>query len=193
MRALAEKSLVCSRVEFSSMTDVFFETNRLRMRAVTEFDFDQMLALYSDPQVIKYVDDGQPISVEDCHLWIERTLNNYQTQGYGMTVIESRDGESFIGFVGVTHPGNQVEAEIKYSLFPQHWGKGYATEVVQGMLVYVAEKFGLERVIATTYPENTQSHRVLEKSGMSCFQTVIDEDGDTSKDFEWLAESSSAH
>jgi [ribosomal protein S5]-alanine N-acetyltransferase len=170
------------------MAEVFFKTDRLRMRALTEHDFDQMYAVYSHPEVITYVADGEAISKEDCHIWIERTLKNYQTQGYGLIVIESKDGESFIGFVGVTHPRGQPEPEIKYSLYPEFWGKGYATEVVQGMLAYVASKCGLKRVIATTDPENIPSHRVLEKCGMKHFRTEVDEDGDDSKDYEWFAE-----
>ena len=94
-----------------------------------------------------------------------------------------------IGFCGVVHPGGQLEPEIKYALLRDYWGQGLATEVVRGMLTYVASHFALDRVIATIDPGNGASRRVLMKSGMTFLKMEKDEDGSMVETLVWMAES----
>ncbi len=156
------------------MTDLF-ETDRLRARRITADDFDVMYATYSDPIGARWVDDGQPISAEDCRRWIDITLSNYTTRGYGMSALCLRadgpagrsGGEAVVGFIGLVHPGGQPEPELKYALRRPYWGRGLATEAAAGMLAYGARALGLTRIIATVAEPHHASRRVLEKAGMT--------------------------
>jgi RimJ/RimL family protein N-acetyltransferase len=56
--------------------------------------------------------------------------------------------------------------EIYYKLFPDHWGKGYATEVSRTLIMTGFNDFHLHKVEAGVATENIRSIRVLEKSGM---------------------------
>src|SRR5262245_16906139 len=58
------------------------------------------------------------------------------------------------------------DGSIGYSLTRACWGRGYATEVAQGLLQFGFETLGLHRIWAIVEPENTASARVLEKVGM---------------------------
>lgn len=175
-----------SVVGWRPMTDptICFRTPRLVIRRIDERDYDAMYAVYSDAEAMRYVDDGEPISPDECRRWIEVTQDNYSKRGYGMSAVEL-EGGPVIGFMGLVHPGGQEVAELKYALARAHWGKGYATEAAKGFLAHGQAQFGIERVIATTAPENTPSHRVLLKCGMVDTGTRVDQSGDETQVFEW--------
>ena len=73
----------------------------------------------------------------------------------------------FIGWFHLKAGGeDRVEAELGYRLKREAWRKGYATEGSKALLEKSFQEFGLERVVATTLPENLASIRVLEKAGL---------------------------
>jgi RimJ/RimL family protein N-acetyltransferase len=74
------------------------------------------------------------------------------------------------------------EVGLFWALFPEHWGRGYATEAAAAMIGYAFEQLRLRRVVATTEHDNTRSINVMRRLGMrleqnpraepSWFQTV---------------------
>lgn len=66
-------------------------TERLRFRRMTEADLDDIAAMLGDPEVMTYY--PAPKSREDTARWIAWTLANYAERGYGLWIIETRDGE----------------------------------------------------------------------------------------------------
>ena len=160
-------------------------TPRLHVRQLRPDDYDRMLEVYSNPEGARWVGDGEPISAEDCARWVEVTLKNYETRGYGMSVVELLAGGEVVGFVGLVHPGGQEVPELKYAYAKEHWGKGFATEVAIAMIQHGASALGMTRIIATTDPGHVASHRVLQKAGMVEVGTHVDEDGDSILTFEW--------
>lgn len=156
-----------------------FETERMRVRRITQADYDLMFEVYSDPHLMRFVGDGSPITAEDCSRWIGITHRNYEIRGYGLFLVESRDGEH-LGFVGVTHPGGQPEPEIKYVLRQEAWGKGLAQELVAATCAHACQAWRLESIIATVHPDNAVSSRVLAKCGFVQLADRLDEDGTAS-------------
>lgn len=82
--------------------------------------------------------------------------------------------EELIGFL------NDVEirdgrVEIGYAIRPDHWGKGYATQMLRGA---VEDLFcrGYREVVAGAFEENKASIRVMVKAGMS--KIALEEDID---------------
>ncbi len=155
-----------------------FCTKRLRVRKWSNKDFALIKAVYSDPNVIRWVDDGQPISTNDVEAWILKTHQNYETYGYGMFAIEHAESKRPVGFGGIVHPFGQEMPEIKYALLPSVWGQGLATEFVQEVLAYAASAHGITSFIATVSPENAASKKVLLKSGFSLGHTITDDRGE---------------
>jgi ribosomal-protein-alanine N-acetyltransferase len=169
-----------------------FETLRLRARHLEAGDVDRMLAVYGDPEVVRWVGDGTPLDRAGCERWVEVTERNYATRGYGMLALAERQSGAVVGFCGLVHPGGQEEAEIKYALHRDWWGKGLATEAAVALLAYGASRFGLRYVIATTAPENAASHHVLRKAGMERGELRREDDGSWTQLFVWRAPSSEA-
>lgn len=87
----------------------------------------------------------------------------------GVWAIVRRDPRKLIGTIGLTGdtrrqnvPGVRM---LGYATGEPYWGQGYATEAVHAALDYAFSQLRLALVSATCYPQNTPSHRVLEKGG----------------------------
>jgi RimJ/RimL family protein N-acetyltransferase len=60
----------------------------------------------------------------------------------------------------------RVQAELGWSLHPDHAGRGYATEAVRELIRLCFEDLGLRRVTANCFADNTASWRLMERVGM---------------------------
>ena len=60
-----------------------------------------------------------------------------------------------------------------YWILPEYWGQGFATEAVTTLLQYGYNKLKLDKIVATVFPQNTASVRVLEKVGLVFEKEVI--------------------
>lgn len=159
---------------------IMFETDRLLVRHLKADDVDNLYAITGDAELMRYMGDGQPLSRELTATWVEVSINNYATKGYGCSaVIDKRDG-SFIGFCGLVRSEFAEppdDAELIYALRKPYWGQGLATEVAGAMLNYGKQICNLKRIIATIDPSNTASIQVAHKIGFCHTQTVSDSDG----------------
>ena len=164
---------------------VIFETPRLIGRHLVASDLDAMHAVYGDAGAMRWVGDGQPLERERCARWIDVTHRNYELRGYGMTALVDRATRDTVGFCGLVHPNDQVEAELKYALHRAWWGRGLATEGATGMLAYAASVLGLDHVMATAAPEHVASHRVLLKAGLQRGAMRHNADGSLTQMFTW--------
>ena len=161
------------------------ETLRLHARRIDSTDVEAMLSVYGDPEVVRWVGNGEPFDRALCEKWIEITHQDYATRGYGMLALVERHSGKVIGFGGLVCLDSQTEAEIKYALHRSRWGCGFATEAAVALLAFGAAQFGLPEIIATAAPENEASHRVLLKAGMQRGALRRNEDGTFTQLFVW--------
>ena len=169
------------------MVQIVFMTPRLRCRRWIASDLQAIHATYSDPEVVRYVGDGTPITPAQCEEWMSVTARNYATWGYGMFALESRNDAGLVGFCGLVHPGGQPDAEIKYAFMRQAWGQGLASEAVPALLRHGHDAHGLDRIVATVAPANLASQQVLSKVGARRIAERLNDDGSTTWVYEWRA------
>ena len=153
------------------MMEIFLETDRLLLRWFTSADIDNLVALDSDPEVMRFLTGGIPTPravIERGILprfvgWHER----YDGFGY-WAAIEKSTGD-FLGWFAFHPPegGGPEEVELGYRLRSAAWGKGYATEGARALIRKGFTELGVRRVVATTYQDNIGSRRVMEKAGMT--------------------------
>jgi len=174
------------------MSDVVFSTARLIVRRWRDSDLPTLLSVYGDAEAMRWVGNGEPITRDECVHWLEVTRRNYEKRGYGMFAVEQKSTPGVIGFCGIVHPGGQFEAEVKYAYLRSHWGRGFASEAIVGLLRYGAAVHGLRQIIATTAPNNVASHRVLVKAGMERVALRNDRGGSKTQLFQWHAPRSAA-
>jgi RimJ/RimL family protein N-acetyltransferase len=140
------------------------ETARLRLRMFRAEDLDDLAALFADPDVMRYVADGQPSGREEAHKALDSIIEHWRRHGFGRWAAEDKATGKFVGFGGLRSLFGMPE--VVYHFATAHWGKGFATELGQASLRYGFETHGFDRIVAIAKPGNTASIHVMEKLGM---------------------------
>jgi RimJ/RimL family protein N-acetyltransferase len=140
------------------------ETDRLRLREMTDADLDQMAALLGDPDVMRYY--PAPKSIDEAQRWIDWNKRNYTEYGFGLWIVESIDGD-FIGDCGLTWQtvDGALEVEVGYHVRSDAQGNGYATEAATACVQFARQR-GIRRLVAIINPANAASQRVAVKIGL---------------------------
>ena len=82
--------------------------------------------------------------------------------GDPLPVPDSAEAIALLTAALVTHAAGEVE--VGYGIHPGFRGRGLMTEALQCVTVWALAQPAVKRVLAESEPENTASHRVLEKS-----------------------------
>lgn len=132
-------------------------------------DVDVIHQLHSIEEVGQFNTIGMPrhrgdtvevmlIALEDKHMT--------QRTHYGWTIRIS-DNQEFVGECGIHLSADRFRrGEIHYSLMPNHWNKGFGTEVVKRIIAFGFNELKLHRIQAGVATANHRSIHVLEKAGM---------------------------
>lgn len=151
------------------------ETPRLRMRGHRLEDLEPNVAMWSNPDVVRYV-GGKPLTREEVWGRLLRYVGHWVWMGYGFWTVEEKTSGRFMGQVGFanylrdTAPSFVGEPELGWVLAPEFHGKGYATEAVRAALEWGAEHLGARRTVCMIDPENIPSLHVAEKCGFREWQ-----------------------
>jgi ribosomal-protein-alanine N-acetyltransferase len=156
-------------------------TDRLRLRPWTTADRTTLHRMWTDPDVRRFLWDDQIIGRQRADSTVALGLDAAREPGLGFWIIEPREREAAIGFVGLWRRGEpgMDDPELLYGLLPAWWGRGFATEAAARVLQYAREVGGFARVIAATDPPNTASIRVMERIGMRYQRTGMLEERET--------------
>jgi RimJ/RimL family protein N-acetyltransferase len=145
------------------------KSKRLLLRELTWDDLEKIHELESIFQVNEFNTIGNPKNIEETRQnitpFIEAKEKSPQYKyGWSITTLENNE---FIGMAGVNLSNDRFRiGEIFYKFLPNHWGKGYATEVSGKIIEFGFYTLKLHRIEASFATQNIRSRRVLEKCGM---------------------------
>jgi len=94
-----------------------------------------------------------------------------ETAGFDPWFIVRRAERDIIGEIGASTPLGPQRPVVGYDIVEPLWGQGYATEALQGLLAYLFTLPEVESVQADTFDDHIASRRVMEKAGMTHFDT----------------------
>ncbi len=144
---------------------VTLETERLRLRMFCKADLDAYAEMCADPEVMRYLGAGQPMSRADTWRQLAMLLGHWQLRGYGMWAVEDRARGHLIGRIGFFNPEGWPGFELGWMLGRPYWGHGFATEGAREALAYAFRELQQTHVISLIRPQNTASIRVAERLG----------------------------
>ncbi|MWV46881.1 GNAT family N-acetyltransferase [Paenibacillus sp. HJL G12] len=145
---------------------------RVRLEQIEKKDAPCLLAILSDPLVMKYVTQGSFFSFTKSRRVAAELLNTRRPDSmhYGIWLPEVE------GPVGVVSLQNwrqeRRDAMIGYMLDRRFWHRGLATEALGILLRYAFNELHLQRVEGRCHAVNEASERVMQKNGMELERTL---------------------
>ena len=146
-------------------TDVL-ETARLRLRLFRPDDLDELSAITSDPEVMRHIGPGVPLTREETERNMTRIIESCRRRGFGRWAVVRKETGALAGYCGLSFGDEEVGVELAYLLARTEWGKGLAAESAAACLRYGFERLGLDSIAALTRHENARSRRLLERLNM---------------------------
>jgi RimJ/RimL family protein N-acetyltransferase len=144
------------------------ETERLVLRHLADGDAAFILRLLNEPSWLRFIGDRGVRTLDGARDYIARgPAASYERHGFGLYLVELRDGGTPAGICGLIKRDALEDADIGFAFLPEFWGRGYAHEAAAAVMEYTRDTLGLRRVVAVTDPDNGSSIRLLEKLGMS--------------------------
>lgn len=143
------------------------ETRRLAFRELTGADGSELARVLCDPDSMRYY--PRPFSLDEVERWIERNVDRYRAEGFGLWAVTLRETGAFIGDCGITMQeieGRRVP-EIGYHIIPEFRRNGYASEAAEACVKCAFERLGLNSIVSYMKGDNIPSRRVAEKCGMT--------------------------
>jgi RimJ/RimL family protein N-acetyltransferase len=144
---------------------ITIETDRLILRMFREDDLEPYARIWADPDVMRYLGDGKPLTRSEAWRQMAMILGHWRLRGYGPWAVEERATGDLIGRIGLFNPEGWPGFEVGWVLGKPYWGRGYATEGARRALEYAFTELGRDHVISLIHPANAASIRVAERIG----------------------------
>ena len=150
--------------DFSSFPTL--TTERLRLRQLNHDDAEAIVALFSSPEVLRFLNQEQTDSVEKAVRlinWLNGLYDKHEAVQWAITL---QGQNRLIGTCGnYAWDQENRHIDVGYHLLPSYWGQGYATEACHAIVGWSFEHMNLHRVQADCTVGNVASERVLLKCG----------------------------
>lgn len=145
---------------------MWLQTDRLALRRFTPKDYDWLVWMYDDPDVMRY--GGGVKTPEQVQVVMrERILDYYDAHpGLGVWQTVERATGTPIGFHVLNNIQGESIIQVGYFLVKSAWGRGYATEMAHAVLRHGFVTLALPSIAGMAEHENVASHRVLTKIGL---------------------------
>lgn len=153
---------------------MIFETERLLIRKLILTDLKSFYKLESNPLVLQYA-TGEVKTINECESELKELIDKYEkpTNDFWIYTIERKYDGNFIGTVALVKENE--EDEIGYRFIQEYWGKGYATEICEGLITY-CKSIGMKKIIGNVVDDNIASAKILRRFKFIEVNKFISED-----------------
>lgn len=147
-------------------------TTRLLLRPWALEDVDALHALWTAPEVRRYLWDDTIITREVAAQLVANHLETSDRHGIGFWALHATGSGAtsealMAGFCGFRFFEDGSEIELLYGLRAAYWRRGLAAEASRAAIEYVWRSTAFQRVYARTDSPNERSVRVIERLGMT--------------------------
>ena len=154
------------------MKEFFMETDRIGFGKWTEDDHELATKLWTDEDVTRYARDGGPFTNEEIEDLLARDIRNDKEHKVQYWPIFNKETGEFMGCCGLKPTDNKNAMEIRFYLFREFWGQGYASEAARRVISYAFDHLNIKKIIARHHPDNKSSAKCLNGLG---FERIEDE------------------
>lgn len=143
------------------------ETERLLLREMTQADYPTLAEIMQDREAMFAYEHA--FSDEETQAWLNRMLERYRTDGFGLWAVVLKTSGEMIGQCGLTRQdvsGREV-LEIGYLFQRKHWKQGYAIEAARACKAYAFDTLHANEVYSIVRDNNVASMNVAIRNGMT--------------------------
>ncbi len=146
------------------------ETERLKFRPLKLEDFDSWVDIFKIKNIVKYLDLDPKLSESElCKIWFDKAFHRYENDLGGMNVLIDKKTNRLVGQCGllIQTIENIERLEIVYSILPEFWNQGFASESAIKCKNYAFENDFAQSLISMIHIDNLSSEKVAIKNGMA--------------------------
>jgi len=139
------------------------ETRRLTLRAPAPGDAARIAQLANDPDIARMtLRMPSPYADGDARQFVTAVAS--QDPRRAVTFLIDHEDHGPVGVLGLFEDGD-VAPEAGYWVGRPFWGRGFATEALEGALAWARGRWKRRALVAGHFADNPASGRVLEKAG----------------------------
>jgi len=139
-------------------------TPRLTLIPPGKENLPDLIRLKSDPRVFELMLHGVRNEARTRDE-LDDDIEFWQVRGYGTWCVFLTETGEFLGIAGLMERPDGRGVAMRFALWPECRGKGYAREAARAGLDF-GHRAGLPRIIAVAWAENVASRLVLQDIGM---------------------------
>lgn len=144
-------------------TSPVVETRRLLLRNPGLQDCRRIAALANDPDVARMtLRMPHPFGVGDAEAFVVAVAG--QDPARASTFLIEHEDHGPVGVIGLYQDADPAP-ETGYWIGREFWGRGYATEALEGAMVWASRRWRRRALVSGHFTDNPASGRVLEKAG----------------------------
>jgi RimJ/RimL family protein N-acetyltransferase len=158
-------------------------TDRLILAPLSMQHWDAYAAMWADPRTTAFIGGGVR-SRDDSWRKFAAAAGLWNLIGYGYWAFTDRGTQALLGVGGLSDWQRGIDGltgfpETGWAFAPDAWGRGYATEAMQAVLVWADTVLALLETRCIIDPSNQPSQRVAEKLGYRHLKTTDEAIGPT--------------
>lgn len=149
------------------------ETERLTFAMLTRDYFNEWLPLFDEPTTALFLGmDTSLNATELCEAWFKKSLGRLENDTGGMNVLIDKTTGKMVGQCGLLIQDIEGEKfmEVGYSVLPEYWGLGYASEAAQKYKNFAFDNEFTNELISMIHVDNIGSETVARRNGMQLFK-----------------------
>lgn len=162
-------------------------SSRTLIRPIMETDEPDLYDIYRRPEVFEHFGSG-PYSRERHIASVDRSVRKWQEYGHGdLVALHNGTPHNDATHNNATHnkkviarliiyPDKSDDYEVGYTLHPDYWGQGLASEIAKSLIEYAFHE-GASHVLACARESNNASLAIIRKLGFEQTKKSLDDDG----------------
>ena len=145
-----------------------FESSRLVVESLRTAHAVKLFPALSDPRVCTFISNDPPSSVGDLEALYARYLKGPAPSSGALFLnwaVRLKAGGDYVGTLQATIDIGRRCASVAYLLGPEFWGKGFASEAVGALLVWLFSRGDVNSAEARVDTRNERSVRLVRRLG----------------------------
>ena len=145
------------------------ESKRLKTRFLNLEDIETWKKFFEDEEAVEFLPAfGLKTSIQRSEHWINRQLNRYSDNLFGLQLLLNKNTNEVVGQCGllIQTVDGETKVEVGYHIFKKYWGQGYAPEAAKLFIDHAFENNLSNDIISIIHIDNFKSQKVALKNGL---------------------------